>query len=242
MPFLEDIIGENDDSQNENQSKTDTEIIMENPDSPESPSFETELQIVESTEGSPTDAAEIKTSKTDSDYKNDNGSNNLSTTAEKPAQTEAIEEVKVILTDVDVTEIVVKRIWTLKMANADKKYFNSDTRSIQNLKDPFVWVNNMVTKVVDKKKTFQTLLYSEILFVNPGQNDERLAKYKQTVDEDGETNQSIVIGYKTFIRFLLKMICKDDTFMLLSRNFGRLETRPRTRKIFGEFIDQEYFY
>ena len=120
MPFLEDIIGENDANRNENQSKTDTEIDMENPESPESPSFETELQIVDSTEVSPTDiAAETKTSKTDSDYRDDD---NTSKPAEKPVQTEAIEEVKIILTDTDVTEIVVKRIWTLKMASADKKY------------------------------------------------------------------------------------------------------------------------
>ena len=143
-----------------------------------------------------------------------------------------------IETDVDTNDLVVKRIWAKKLITADKSHFKSDTRSIQNLKNAFNWVNKMVMKIDDKKNTFRTLLGDSLLFSTPCFNgDARLEKYRTHIRQDGATEQNLVVIYQAFVRNFFKTICKPDTYAWLSRNFERLGTDENARRNMGALID-----
>ena len=140
--------------------------------------------------------------------------------------------------DTDQTGIVIKRIWAKKLVDTDSSFFTGGTKSLLDLKDPYKWLNRYVMRVSDKKKTFRSLLHEELLFCNPGQSDPMLGKYYNYINARRITNQSIVIGYKTFVRDLLRMICKPETFCMLSRNFGELPFDRNLRKQTGIFLDE----
>lgn len=140
--------------------------------------------------------------------------------------------------DMDQQGIAVKRIWAKKLASSNESFFNGGTKSLQNLKDPFKWLNHYVMTVGEKGKTFRNLLTDDTLFCNPGLSDRRLAKYYDYINNHHVTTQSVVIGFETFIRNLLKTICKPETFTLLSRNLGQLPFNQNMRQQVGIFIDE----
>ena len=135
-------------------------------------------------------------------------------------------------------EIMVKRIWTKKMAKADTELFKGKSRSIANLKDAFTWVNQNVMKIENKKSTFRTLLKNDIFFEIPAfRRHPKMRKYKEHVQTNGIPNQDVVITYQSFVRNLLKTVAKPETFTLLSRNFGNLPFGENDREQMGELID-----
>ena len=147
-------------------------------------------------------------------------------------------EIIEIESDREDNRIRIKRVWTVKLGTADEKHFNNKTRSILGLKDAFDWTNRMILKIDSRTNTFRTLLSNDVLFDMPSlYSNPKLLKYRDYIQRNGVPNQNIVVIYQAFARNLLKTIAKPDTFILLSRNLGRLPFTEEDRKQFGALVD-----